>query len=142
MSARELAPSPARALACSCARANVVPRMGVVIPRALAREAGLGRLPLPESREAELNSIDIAGPADALRGLLLIPGLDLLIHSSQQIDDATYTISAFATDEAITALQARPGVTVTVIADNAVVAAHRVQVQADIAAAAEGPPVG
>ena len=88
-----------------------------------------------------MNSIDIAGPASSLQDLLLVPGLDVLIHSSQQIDDTTYSISAFATDEAIAALEARPGVTVTVVADNAAIAAHEAQVQADIAAAAEGPPV-
>jgi hypothetical protein len=87
-----------------------------------------------------MNSIDITGPADALQGLLLVPGLDLLIHGSRQIDASTYAISGFATDDAIAELRLRPNVTVTVLQDNAAVAAHQEQVKADIAAAAEGPP--
>jgi hypothetical protein len=88
-----------------------------------------------------MNSIDITGPADSLQGLLLISGLDPLPSGAQQIDATNYLISAFATDDAITALRTRAGVTVTVIQDNAALSAHDEQVQTDIAAAEAGPPV-
>lgn len=87
-----------------------------------------------------MNSIDITGPPDSLGGLMLIEGLDLLFRGSRQIDNNLYLVSAFATDAAIADLRTRPGVTVTILQDNAAFDAHQAQVRADIAAA-EGPPV-
>jgi len=70
-----------------------------------------------------LNYIYIDGPLETVRALVDVPDMILQLKGPEDLGDGNIRVSAYATDEAITVVQAR-GVTVTVVFDNDEMAAR------------------
>ena len=68
--------------------------------------------------------IRIAGPTEALRCLGEVEGLDFERTSANRIDEDTWQVSGYATDEALAELQTR-GLTTELVAASETVAEER-----------------